>query len=119
MSPDERLALVALVKAVVMSDGHVSNEEVEGLADLVDELGEDDYQSLLAQVEKRLPDEPALRKFLTKVGRPEAREIIFGRIMELALADAVHPEESELLDWLADTWGLEIEFEEEEEQPPN
>jgi len=111
LNADERLALVALVKAVIFADGVVSTEELEELEEVVDALGEPAYQALLSDAEKRFKSEKSLKDFLKTIKGDDAREVILGTVMELALSDAVDGSESELLDWLAEAWEIEIQYE--------
>lgn len=108
MEPSERLALVALLKLVVLSDGGVSPEEVDEIQDVVDAFGEDEYQKLLDQVEERFADEAALKKFLGTVKRQDARELIYGFILETASGEALQGKEPELLGWLGKAWNVEV-----------
>jgi hypothetical protein len=108
LNADERTALVGLVKAVLMSDGKVSDEEVREVADIVEAFGEEPYRQALDAFDSRFPDEPSFQKFLTTIVRPDARELIYGTILTGAAADAIAGHESELLSWLAETWGIEV-----------
>ena len=117
LNQDERTALVGLMKMAVMSDGSVSEEELEYVEDLVDAFGEDGYQRTLDAFEKRFTDSDDFKKFLKTVGvgREDARELIFGTVLESAGAEAVEGREAELLDWLAKTWDIKIEIEDDGE----
>ncbi len=64
------------------------------------------------QVDKRFADDQALRVFLSTIKRQEAREVIYGTVIEAAMADTVEGRESALLDWLAKEWKVEITYEE-------
>jgi hypothetical protein len=110
----ERVALVALVEFVGASNPEVSDEESEAIAAIADALGEESYHRSAAQADERCPDEEALRALLQEVRRQEARELILGTALEVAAGDTIQSSESELLDWLADTWGVEIEIESDE-----
>jgi hypothetical protein len=110
MNQDERTALVGLMKLIVMSDGNVSEEELEHVETLVDAFGEGEYQRSLDAFEKRFLDEASFRAFLQKVGRQEARELIFGTVLEGAGEGALEGAEAELLDWLSSTWNIKIEI---------
>ena len=116
LNQDERTALVGLMKLSVLSDGNVSEEELESVEDLVDAFGEDGYQSTLDAFEKRFSDGDAFKKFLKTigVGRQEARELIFGTVLEAAGAEAIEAGEAEILDWLAKAWDIKIEIDDEE-----
>lgn len=112
LNHNERLALVALIKAVIMPEEHVPIEEVEELQEIVDELGEDTYQSLLTEVEERFSSEDDVRQLLATISRQDARELIYGTIMEMALSESVDRVESEVLAWLADAWKIDVQFDE-------
>jgi hypothetical protein len=116
LNQDERTALVGLMKLSVMSDGNVSEEELEYVEDLVDAFGEDGYQSTLDAFEKRFSDADSFKKFLKTIGagRQDARELIFGTVLEAAGTEAIEGGEAELLDWLAKAWDIKIEIEDEE-----
>jgi hypothetical protein len=100
-----------------MSDGNVSEDELEYVEDLVEAFGEDGYQTTLDAFEKRFSDGDAFKKFLKTVGadRPDARELIFGTVLGAAGVEAIEGDEAELLDWLGKTWDIKIEIEDEEE----
>ena len=82
LNQDERTALVGLMKLIVLSDGNVTEDELEHVETLVDAFGEGEYQRTLEAFEKRFTDEKSFREFLRKVGREEAREVIFGTVLE-------------------------------------
>jgi uncharacterized tellurite resistance protein B-like protein len=108
LNDDERTALVGLVKAVIFADGRISDDERDEVAEIVEALGEEAYQKHMDAFEERFPDEPAFQKFLTTITRQEARELIYGTILDGAAADAIEGNESELLSWLASAWDLEV-----------
>jgi hypothetical protein len=108
LNPDERTALVGLVKAVVMSDGNVSEDEIEEVERIVEAFGEDAYQRSLDAFESRFLDENSFRRFLTTISRQEARDLIYGTVLQGAAADAIEGRESELLSWLTDAWNIEV-----------
>lgn len=115
LNQDERTALVGLMKLTVMSDGNVSEEELESVEELVDAFGEGGYQSTLDAFEKRFTDVESFKKFLKAIGagREDARELIFGTVLEAAGAEAIEGSEAELLDWLGREWDIKIEIEDE------
>jgi hypothetical protein len=110
LNQDEKTALVGLMKVVVMSDGSVSEDEIEHVESLVDAFGEGEYQRTLDAFEKRFLDEESFREFLRGVGRQEARELIFGTVLESAGEGALDGGETDLLDWLSKTWNVKIEI---------
>jgi hypothetical protein len=110
LNPDERTALVGLMKLVVMSDGEVAEDEIEHVEALVDAFGEEGYEATLETFEKRFADEASFRKFLGGIGRQEARDLIFGTVLESADEGAIEGNEANLLDWLSKLWNVKIEI---------
>jgi hypothetical protein len=115
LNQDERTALVGLMKLIVMSDGEVSEDELEDVETLVAAFGDEGYQRTLDAFEKRFQDEESFKKFLKTIGRQEARDLIFGTVLEGAGEGALDNAETGLLDWLAQTWNVKIEIEEDPE----
>jgi hypothetical protein len=117
LNQDERTALVGLMKLTVMADSNFSEEELEYVEELVDAFGEEGYQKTLDAFEKRFIDAESFKGFLKGVGagRQDARELIFGTVLEAASAEAIEGREAEILDWLGRTWDIKIEIEDEPE----
>ena len=118
LNPDERLALVALIEATVRADHGVSQQEEEAIADIIDALGEGAYREAVEAADKRFTSEGDLKTFLQGIQREEARSLIYGTVLDLAMSDVVTGSESPLLSWLASTWNVEaaIEAPSEDEQ---
>jgi uncharacterized tellurite resistance protein B-like protein len=112
LDQDERLALVALIERVVLADRTVSTDEEQMLPEIVDALGEDAYRKAVTAADERFQDAESLKTFLKGIRREEARELIFGTVMDLAMADMISGNESELLTWLGTTWNVESKLEE-------
>jgi hypothetical protein len=107
LNQDERLALVALIEATAQADRKVSDEEEGVLGEVVETMGADAYQAAVERADQRFRGEDDLKVFLQSISRPEAREIIYGTVLELAMSDVVTGREPALLAWLADAWQLE------------
>jgi hypothetical protein len=116
LNQDERTALVGLMKLIVMSDGEVSEDELEHVEMLVAAFGEEGYQRTLDAFEKRFQDEASFRTFLQGISRQEARDLIFGTVLESAGEGALDHAETSLLDWLVSTWNVKIEIEDGPEE---
>jgi len=112
LNKDEQIALAGLLEFVVLASGHVTEDEQAEIDAIVDALGEESYRAAVEEVDKRFSNEETLRSFLRKIDRQEAREVIYGTIMEAAMTDTVEGRESELLTWLAKEWNVEVKFEE-------
>lgn len=111
LNQDERTVLVGLLKLVMMSDGTISDDELEQIEMVVGAWGEEPYQTTLDMFEKRFIDEAGFRAFIKTIGRQEARELIYAIVSDSAGMEAVEGKEAELLDWLAETWKLDIQVE--------
>jgi hypothetical protein len=115
LNQDERTALVGLMKLVVMSDGEVSEDELEHVEVLVAAFGNDGYQRTLDAFEARFQDEDSFKVFLKTIGRQEARDLIFGTVLDGAGEGALDSAETGLLDWLVQAWNVKIEIADETE----
>jgi uncharacterized tellurite resistance protein B-like protein len=111
LNKDEQIALAGLLEFVVLASGHVTEDEEQEIDAIIEALGEDTYRSAVAEIDKRFPDETALRTFLSGIERQDAREVIYGTIIEAAMTDTMEGRESELLEWLAKTWNIEVTYE--------
>jgi hypothetical protein len=114
LNKDEQVALAGLLEFVVLASGHVTEDEEHEIDAIVSALGENSYRAAVEAVDKSFSDEAALRIFLQTIERQEARELIYGSVLEAAMMDSVEGRESPLLDWLAGEWKVEVTY----EQPP-
>jgi len=110
LNPDERIALAALIEFVVLASGHATEDEEREIEGIVEQIGEDAYRQAVDEVDRRFPDEEAAKKFLKTITRPEARELIYGAVIEAAITDAVEGRESQMLEWLGKEWNIEVKF---------
>jgi hypothetical protein len=108
LTRDEQLALVALSEVTVVSNRMVTDTEVAELDQLAHELGDETFQALAEEAERRFADRDALRVFLRTIKRPEARELIYGTVLTEALADTMPHDETHYLEWLAKEWDVSV-----------
>ncbi|MEW6270827.1 MAG: hypothetical protein AB1689_16210 [Thermodesulfobacteriota bacterium] len=108
---DEQLALVALVEFIGESNREITDEELERISRVAAALGPATYRRLAEEVDGRFEDEKALRRFLSGVGRSEARELVYATALEVAMGDTIQKSESDLLDWLAKAWHVDVRIE--------
>jgi hypothetical protein len=111
LNKEEQIALAGLLEFVVLASGHVTEDEQAELDKIVEALGADNYRVAVEEVDRRFPDETAFRSFLGKIDRQEAREVIYGTVIEAAMTDTVEGRESKLLSWLADEWKVQVTYE--------
>lgn len=105
--PDESLALVALSRAIARADGAISPLEGRAIALIAAEMGEATYRKLFAKAAESFPDEGALKEFLARIERPDARALIYETILAVAAADSMSAEEEPLMAWLIETWDIQ------------
>lgn len=110
LNHDERLALVALLEWIIKSDVRSTGDEYEATGRVVDAFGAETYQALADEVGTRFANDADLRAFLDTIARQESRELIYETALEVAMADSVDVRESEMLDWLRELWGIEVEI---------
>ncbi|HYD49042.1 MAG TPA: hypothetical protein VEB21_11870 [Terriglobales bacterium] len=115
LTSEERIALVALVEWVAQSNTTMSEEEAERVSAIASAVGDEAYQAAADQVAERFEDEEALREFLPRIERQEARELIYGTVLSEAMVDVVDPREGGFLEWLARAWNVSTRIEEPEQ----
>jgi hypothetical protein len=109
----QQVALAALVETVTMAGGRVTEGETRRIDGIVGELGEATYRSLLEEAETTFADEDELREFLAEIHDQNARELIYGTVLDEVLAEpTAQAVSSEWLDWLRGEWGIEVEIDE-------
>jgi uncharacterized membrane protein YebE (DUF533 family) len=111
---DERLALIALLEAAVVADGSISDDEAEDIRKVADAFGEDEYRKLVDEVSQRFRSQDDLMDFLETIQRPEARDLIYGFFLAEATGEALRGRESELVDWLAEVWKIDVKIDDGE-----
>jgi hypothetical protein len=112
LNKDEQIALAGLLEFVVLASGHVTEDEEQEIDAIVEALGEENYRVAVEEVDKRFKDEDSMRGFLSTIDRQEAREVIYGTVIEAAMTDTMEGRENALLTWLAGEWKVEVTYEE-------
>ncbi|MCU0241410.1 MAG: hypothetical protein MUF51_03190 [Vicinamibacteria bacterium] len=110
LKPQEQAALVALLRFDVMLDGKLSDKEVDEIDLVADEMGEEAYRAAFDSAGQQASDIESLKELLKSVTNPEARELIFETLLEAALPTNAIAQENQLIDVLAELWGLEPEY---------
>jgi len=107
----QRIALVALVEAIVLWDGQVSEDEERGIGLIAGALGDKEYRGLLEEVGEHFEDIAALKEYLVTIEDKQARELIYGLALDEALAcPTVDETQSELLQWLTKAWQIDVQL---------
>jgi hypothetical protein len=105
LSQPEQVVLLALVGLMARMDGSVSQEELELLEQIADEIGEKRFEAA-RDAAAALADGKAILGAAAQVDRPEAREVIFELVYSIAVRDTIAQSEAALLNELAALWSL-------------
>jgi hypothetical protein len=105
LSQSEQVVLLALVGLMARVDGNVSQDELELLERIADEIGETRFEAA-RDAAAALVDNAAILREARQVERPEAREIIFELVYDIAVRDTIAESEGALLNELAALWKL-------------
>jgi hypothetical protein len=100
----ETVVLLALLGVVARMDGQASSDEVELIARIGAEIDPASFEATAAEAARL--EGAQLRAAVDGVTRPEAREVIYELLYDMAIKETIDEHEAELLDWLADAWGL-------------
>jgi hypothetical protein len=111
LNPLETTALVALVRAGVLADGTLSANEAVAYDLLVHILGDEAYAKAAHEANARARDEDSLRALLIEVQNPEAREVIYGTLLQFASSETVDFAEDRLLEFVGKIWNITPKFE--------
>jgi len=111
LSRDEKLALVALTELAVISDRTITDNEVAQVDEIVELIGEEMFQELAEEAERRFAERTALKAFLTTITNQDARESIYGAVLSETLADSLSHEQSQFMDWLKAEWNVSLQVE--------
>jgi hypothetical protein len=105
LSQPEQVVLLALVGLMARMDGSVSQDELELLEQIADEIGPERFEAT-RDAAAALADGAAILQAAASVERMEAREVIFELVYGIAVKDTIAESEAALLNELAGLWGL-------------
>lgn len=106
----ERTVLVAALKLAVLADHRATEREAAAIDGIARTLGQHEYEAAMERADHDAADGAAFEALAATVTRPEARELIYATVMEVALADSVTPGDAPLLDGLQKLWGLTVKI---------
>ena len=114
LTADERLALVALIERVLLSERSADDDEAAALDAFVEEFGEGDYAALVARADSEFEDDDRFKALLASITDPDVRELILGTVVELALVEGVQTGEAEWIGWTSEAWNVPVSIAEPE-----
>lgn len=105
--PVEKHALFALLRFLVRVDGTVSPDEVRALTQLAKQLGSAEFWTTMREVQQLIETPEDVVAVVERVERPEVKAWIHEILVGVAGAGGgVSEEESELLEWVVETFAL-------------
>jgi len=104
LQAQEKLVLVGLTYWMIHADNHVSEEEMQELAEMRALFGDETWDGIEQQARVKYPSARALALGCRNIMRLEARHCIYETLVRLAGSDGYHSAEIKLLNWLALTW---------------
>jgi len=106
LSPDELLVLVGLIKLFVHADRAVSKQERTVLRELQAQLGRPRWNEAVHTAKDAFPTVLRLESRARRIRRAGAQHAIHAALMRLAGSERLIEDESHVLQWVADEWGL-------------
>jgi uncharacterized tellurite resistance protein B-like protein len=107
LTREEELGLIGLLKGVIQADKQLSFEENEELKRVADAMGREHFHERVAEARELFKTLADIKGYVEKIERPDARQLIFNMLREMARQDGVVEPEEELLTWLSETWDIE------------
>ncbi len=114
----EKMACIALLNVMVITDGASSPEEAKHAAHLAEAFGKDEFLGLVDETNNLVQTKQDLTTLVAEVTDQETRELIFGEILECASEDGIFDGEASWLEWLAEQWEIHVEYEIIDEDEP-
>jgi hypothetical protein len=108
LTADERLALVALIERVLLSERSSDEDEAAALDRFVEGFGAADYTALVGKADSDFEDDDRFKAFLSTITDADSRELILGTVVELALVDGVQAGEAEWIGWASEAWNVPV-----------
>lgn len=105
LSQPEQVVLLSLVGLMARMDGSVSQEELDLLEQIADEIGAKRFEAA-RDAAANLSDGAAILRAASSIDRQEAREVIFELVYGIAVRDTIAESEAAMLNELATVWGL-------------
>jgi uncharacterized tellurite resistance protein B-like protein len=98
LGENELLTLAGLLRLLVRLDGMASAAELAAIDALAVELGRERFNALIRRAANELPRDEDVEQAALRIDNPDARELIFTALFEIAAADSILQQESSLLD---------------------
>ncbi len=105
LNEQEKIFLAGAIKALLLADGSVEEEQLNDLDRLVSGLGFDDFDEHLVRYEKIAASDQDFEFLARNIFHPEAKILIASVLGELATQRGfASPEDDELIARIRDLW---------------
>jgi hypothetical protein len=106
LTSEEAMVLVGFMRIIVRADGEYSDEERQHVAIVERALGAERFQQAMLDVRGHVDRLDELKAAAKEVTRPEARQMIYKVLANVAASDETTPDEEKPLRWLASWWKI-------------
>ncbi len=115
LSHMELLALVGLLEYVIMADNFLTDDEEAQVQHVMASIGTARYEELIDEFDAEYADEQDFRSLLESITNQESRDLIYGNIVDISNANVLMGRTSDLLEWLAKEWNIDIRVEDDDQ----
>lgn len=109
LTHDELVVLAGALRVMMMVDGVVSEDEIRYASECARQLrmGLDEWDAIWTEASQRLATTDRVKIAVAHLGRPQAREMVYELLYEMAESDFISSVEWDFLEWLDETWQSE------------
>jgi len=106
---DEKMALIAILKYIISTDGVITEREIEDINAVAAQKGFEDFNAVFNEVDRSIKSIADLKKLIQKITDKTNRKKILQYALEISKADAnVNPQEIEILKFMSKEWKINI-----------
>jgi hypothetical protein len=103
---NEKVFLAGCVKTMLLSDGNISQAEIDDINKLYNAEHFDDFEECLTEFENKISDEEGFLAAAKEITNPDAQDTILGQLFSISIDDGVQStSEAHILNKLKDFWG--------------
>ena len=110
LTQHEKMFLAGCMKNLILIDGSIETNEIEGLDDVIDALRFTDFDERLSKFEEQTHTWEKFWEEASQIKAPESRQFILDVLEEMAVKDALYERaERKLIDDLRAHWEMPAE----------
>jgi len=104
LNPNESAVLCALVGHMIRADGQVTDEEIDAMSKIADDMGLDQWRTAFRAVHGQYKTTDAVLEFAKTVERKEAKVCIESVLGDVAASDLLVASETRFLAAVTQNW---------------